>query len=208
MNADSHLRALLLGHNLTLQVSGGEVVLGQWQRILMAELDGPRARSLRIQIFGVSLKSGHWAMRLAVLASRRAGLARHRRQARRRRAPRSRATASGCSRRPDLLAVGWLANRERERRHGGADLLQLQHPARGDQRLRRELPVLRVRAAEAGRSRRLHDVARARPGTSCASAATSRSPRSTSSTACIPICRSTTTRSCCAASSASAPTST
>jgi secondary thiamine-phosphate synthase enzyme len=54
MNADSHLRALLLGHNLSLLVSGGEVVLGQWQRVLMAELDGPRARSLRIQIFGVS----------------------------------------------------------------------------------------------------------------------------------------------------------
>jgi secondary thiamine-phosphate synthase enzyme len=54
MNADSHLRALLLGHSLTIQVSGGEVVLGQWQRILMAELDGPRARSLRIQIFGIS----------------------------------------------------------------------------------------------------------------------------------------------------------
>ena len=54
MNADSHLRAMLLGHNLTLLVSGGEVVLGQWQRVLMAELDGPRARSLRIQIFGVS----------------------------------------------------------------------------------------------------------------------------------------------------------
>jgi secondary thiamine-phosphate synthase enzyme len=54
MNADSHLRALLLGHHLTLQVSGGEVVLGQWQRIVMAELDGPRARSLRIQIVGAS----------------------------------------------------------------------------------------------------------------------------------------------------------
>ena len=53
-NADSHLRALLLGHSLTLQISGGEVVLGQWQRILMAELDGPRARSLRVQIFGIS----------------------------------------------------------------------------------------------------------------------------------------------------------
>jgi secondary thiamine-phosphate synthase enzyme len=53
-NADSHLRALLLGHSLTLQVSGGEVVLGQWQRILMAELDGPRARTLRIQLMGVS----------------------------------------------------------------------------------------------------------------------------------------------------------
>jgi secondary thiamine-phosphate synthase enzyme len=54
MNADSHLRALMLGHSLTLQVSGGEVVLGQWQRILMAELDGPRARTLRIQIWGIS----------------------------------------------------------------------------------------------------------------------------------------------------------
>ena len=54
MNADSHLRAVLLGHHVTLQVSGGEVVLGQWQRILMTELDGPRARSLRIQILGIS----------------------------------------------------------------------------------------------------------------------------------------------------------
>ena len=54
MNADAHLRALLLGHSLTLQVSGGDVVLGQWQRILMAELDGPRARSLRVQVWGVA----------------------------------------------------------------------------------------------------------------------------------------------------------
>ncbi len=53
MNADSHLRALVLGHSLTLQVSGGEVVLGQWQRILMAELDGPRSRSLRVQVMGI-----------------------------------------------------------------------------------------------------------------------------------------------------------
>mgnify|MGYP001451952520 FL=1 len=53
MNADAHLRALLLGHSLTLQVSGGEVVLGQWQRVLMAELDGPRARTLRVQAWGV-----------------------------------------------------------------------------------------------------------------------------------------------------------
>ena len=54
MNADSHLRAMLLGHSLTLQISGGEVVLGQWQRILMAELDGPRARTLRFQVWGIS----------------------------------------------------------------------------------------------------------------------------------------------------------
>jgi secondary thiamine-phosphate synthase enzyme len=54
MNADSHLRALLLGHSLTLQISGGDVVLGQWQRLLMAELDGPRARTLRAQVLGVA----------------------------------------------------------------------------------------------------------------------------------------------------------
>ncbi len=54
MNADSHLRTMLLGHSLTLQVSGGDLVLGQWQRILMAELDGPRARSIRAQLWGIS----------------------------------------------------------------------------------------------------------------------------------------------------------
>ena len=53
MNADSHIRALLLGHSLTLQVSDGEIVLGQWQRVLMGELDGPRARTLRLQVWGV-----------------------------------------------------------------------------------------------------------------------------------------------------------
>lgn len=53
-NADSHLRALLLGHSLTLQVSGGEIVLGQWQRILLAELDGPRRRTLRMSVMGVA----------------------------------------------------------------------------------------------------------------------------------------------------------
>jgi secondary thiamine-phosphate synthase enzyme len=52
-NADSHLRAMLLGHSLTLQVNGGEIVLGQWQRILIVELDGPRARTLRIQVMGI-----------------------------------------------------------------------------------------------------------------------------------------------------------
>jgi secondary thiamine-phosphate synthase enzyme len=54
MNADAHLRALLLGHSLTLQVSGGEIVLGQWQRVLLAELDGPRDRSIRVAVMGAS----------------------------------------------------------------------------------------------------------------------------------------------------------
>jgi secondary thiamine-phosphate synthase enzyme len=53
MNADSHLRAMLLGHSLTLQVAGGDLVLGQWQRVLIAELDGPRARTIRLQAMGI-----------------------------------------------------------------------------------------------------------------------------------------------------------
>jgi secondary thiamine-phosphate synthase enzyme len=52
-NADAHLRAMLLGHSLTLQISGGELVLGQWQRVLVAELDGPRSRTLRVQVMGI-----------------------------------------------------------------------------------------------------------------------------------------------------------
>jgi secondary thiamine-phosphate synthase enzyme len=54
LNADAHLRAMLLGHSLTLQISDGAVVLGQWQRVLVAELDGPRSRTLRVQIMGVA----------------------------------------------------------------------------------------------------------------------------------------------------------
>ena len=53
-NADSHLRTLLLGMNLNLQISEGEVVLGEWQSVILAELDGPRERSIRLQAMGVA----------------------------------------------------------------------------------------------------------------------------------------------------------
>jgi len=52
MNADSHLRAMLLGHSLALQVAAGEPVLGQWQRLLVGEMDGPRERTIRLQVMG------------------------------------------------------------------------------------------------------------------------------------------------------------
>jgi secondary thiamine-phosphate synthase enzyme len=53
-NADAHLRAMILGHGMTLQVAGGELVLGQWQRVLAAELDGPRSRTFRVHVQGIS----------------------------------------------------------------------------------------------------------------------------------------------------------
>jgi secondary thiamine-phosphate synthase enzyme len=52
-NADSHLRSLMLGISLTLQVTGGDLVLGEWQNVIMAELDGPRERSVRLQASGI-----------------------------------------------------------------------------------------------------------------------------------------------------------
>src|SRR6476646_4699237 len=55
-NADSHLRSLLLGMNLTLQIENGDVVLGEWQSVIMAEFDGPRERSIRIQAMGIGEK--------------------------------------------------------------------------------------------------------------------------------------------------------
>ena len=53
-NADSHLRTLLLGMSLCLQIADGDLVLGEWQSVLMAELDGPRERSIRIQAMGIA----------------------------------------------------------------------------------------------------------------------------------------------------------
>jgi thiamine phosphate synthase YjbQ (UPF0047 family) len=29
-------------------------VLGQWQRVLIAEMDGPRARTIRLQLMGLA----------------------------------------------------------------------------------------------------------------------------------------------------------
>ncbi len=52
-NASAHLRAALLGHGVTVGISGGELSLGRFQSILFAELDGPRSRGVDIQILGV-----------------------------------------------------------------------------------------------------------------------------------------------------------
>jgi len=51
-NADAHLRALLLGHHLVLPVHNGELMLGTFQAVILAELDGPRERSLQLQVLG------------------------------------------------------------------------------------------------------------------------------------------------------------
>ena len=52
-NADSHMRGMLMGQTLCLQVRNAKVLLGTWQSIILAEFDGPRNRSLAIQVSGI-----------------------------------------------------------------------------------------------------------------------------------------------------------
>jgi secondary thiamine-phosphate synthase enzyme len=51
-NGHSHLRAALLGRSVALGVSSGELVLGRFQSIIFAELDGPRKREITVQVIG------------------------------------------------------------------------------------------------------------------------------------------------------------
>ncbi|WP_254841227.1 secondary thiamine-phosphate synthase enzyme YjbQ [Natronomonas marina] len=49
-NADSHLRALLVGASATVPVSGGSLELGTWQSVLLVECDGPRTRTVDVRV--------------------------------------------------------------------------------------------------------------------------------------------------------------
>jgi secondary thiamine-phosphate synthase enzyme len=49
-NADSHVRAMLVGESMTVPVADGELQLGRWQSILAVECDGPRSRTLTIRV--------------------------------------------------------------------------------------------------------------------------------------------------------------
>lgn len=46
-----HILSSLIGTSLTLPVSGGELVLGTWQRVVLFEFDGPRQRRVIVSIF-------------------------------------------------------------------------------------------------------------------------------------------------------------
>ncbi len=52
VNGHSHCRSLLLGASETVPVSGGQLLLGRWQRIFLVELDGPQRRELVVQVVG------------------------------------------------------------------------------------------------------------------------------------------------------------
>jgi secondary thiamine-phosphate synthase enzyme len=51
-NGHSHCRALLLAPSVSLNIAGGRLQLGIWQRVFFAELDGPRKRSISVVAIG------------------------------------------------------------------------------------------------------------------------------------------------------------
>ena len=51
-NAHSHIMAMLLSSSEAIPVIDGALAIGQWQSVLFAELDGPRSRTLNVQLIG------------------------------------------------------------------------------------------------------------------------------------------------------------
>jgi len=49
-NSPAHIKASLMGAQLTVLVSNGSLVLGAWQGVFLCEFDGPRARKVHIKI--------------------------------------------------------------------------------------------------------------------------------------------------------------
>ncbi|MFC1884134.1 secondary thiamine-phosphate synthase enzyme YjbQ [Thermodesulfobacteriota bacterium] len=49
-NADSHIKASLMGSSVTIPLENGRLVLGTWQKIFFCEFDGPRSRKAYIKV--------------------------------------------------------------------------------------------------------------------------------------------------------------
>lgn len=52
INAHSHLMAMILSTSEVIPIVDGKLALGTWQSILFFELDGPRKRTVFLQISG------------------------------------------------------------------------------------------------------------------------------------------------------------
>jgi secondary thiamine-phosphate synthase enzyme len=51
-NGPAHIKSVLVGGDITVAIKAGELQLGRWQGIYLAEFDGPRARSVTVTIVG------------------------------------------------------------------------------------------------------------------------------------------------------------
>ena len=51
-NGDSHLKALLIHHQVILPITAGKLDLGTWQRVFYAEFDGQRSKRVIVKVMG------------------------------------------------------------------------------------------------------------------------------------------------------------
>lgn len=51
-NGDSHLKALLIHHEVIVPITAGRLDLGRWQRIFYAEFDGQRDKRVIVKVMG------------------------------------------------------------------------------------------------------------------------------------------------------------
>lgn len=51
-NGDSHLKALLIHHQVVMPVTRGKLDLGTWQQIFYAEFDGQRNKRVLVKVMG------------------------------------------------------------------------------------------------------------------------------------------------------------
>jgi secondary thiamine-phosphate synthase enzyme len=51
-NGDSHLKSMLVHHQVMLPITRGRLDLGPWQRVFYAEFDGQRSKRVIIKIIG------------------------------------------------------------------------------------------------------------------------------------------------------------
>ncbi|HLQ52325.1 MAG TPA: secondary thiamine-phosphate synthase enzyme YjbQ [Terriglobales bacterium] len=51
-NGDSHLKSLLMHHEVILPITAGKLDLGTWQRVFYAEFDGQRSKRVIIKVMG------------------------------------------------------------------------------------------------------------------------------------------------------------
>ena len=51
-NGDSHLKALLIHHQVIVPITAGRLDLGTWQRIFYAEFDGQRDKRIIVKVMG------------------------------------------------------------------------------------------------------------------------------------------------------------
>jgi secondary thiamine-phosphate synthase enzyme len=54
-NSPAHIKASLMGFSLTVPIQDGRLLLGDWQGITFCEFDGPRHRTLVVQVIGGSV---------------------------------------------------------------------------------------------------------------------------------------------------------